>query len=113
VIIDWVPNHTGADHPWLTTHPDFYVKDSTGKPVSQYDWTDTRKLNYQNPALCDSMIAAMQFWLNSSDIDGFRCDVAPAVPGSFWSKAIPILKSRKIFSLLAEGDSGQDASRRI
>jgi glycosidase len=23
VIIDWVPNHTGADHYWLTTHPDF------------------------------------------------------------------------------------------
>src|SRR5689334_16257806 len=28
VIIDWVPNHTGADNVWLKTHPDFYVKDS-------------------------------------------------------------------------------------
>ena len=34
VIIDWVPNHTGADHPWLTQHPDFFTKDSsTGKPA--------------------------------------------------------------------------------
>ncbi|MFN4149421.1 MAG: alpha-amylase family glycosyl hydrolase, partial [Candidatus Sericytochromatia bacterium] len=24
VIIDWVPNHTGADHRWLKEHPDFY-----------------------------------------------------------------------------------------
>ncbi len=24
IVIDWVPNHTGADHPWLTTHPEFY-----------------------------------------------------------------------------------------
>jgi glycosidase len=31
VIIDWVPNHTGADHHWLKEHPDFFVKDSTGK----------------------------------------------------------------------------------
>src|SRR5215216_1802471 len=45
VIIDWVPNHTGADNRWLTQHPDFFVRDSvTGKAVSQFDWTDTRKL---------------------------------------------------------------------
>src|SRR6187402_672419 len=31
VIIDWVPNHTGGDNRWLTEHPDFFVKDSTGK----------------------------------------------------------------------------------
>ena len=30
VIIDWVPNHSGADNRWITEHPDFYVKDSTG-----------------------------------------------------------------------------------
>src|SRR5215218_10256070 len=35
IIIDWVPNHTGADHPWLTAHPDFYVLDSiTHQPIS-------------------------------------------------------------------------------
>ena len=28
VIIDWVPNHSGADNHWITAHPDFYVKDS-------------------------------------------------------------------------------------
>ena len=27
VITDWVPNHSGADHPWLQSHPDFYEKD--------------------------------------------------------------------------------------
>jgi len=31
VIIDWVPNHTGADHPWLTSHPDFFTKDKNEK----------------------------------------------------------------------------------
>ena len=51
VVIDWVPNHTGGDHYWLKKHPDFYVKDSvTGKAISQFDWTDTRKLNYKIPS---------------------------------------------------------------
>jgi len=105
VIIDWVPNHTGADHPWLITHPDFYVRDSTGKPLSPFDWTDVRKLDYNNPALQDSMISSMKYWLTTSDIDGFRCDVAGDVPDSFWMKCIPLLKKTKadIF-MLAEGD---------
>ena len=104
VIIDWVPTHSGADHYWLTTNPDFYVKDSTGKPISQYDWTDTRKLNYKNPQMVDSMIACMKFWITESNIDGFRCDVAGEVPDAFWSKAIPELKKMKNILMLAEGD---------
>ena len=38
VIIDWVPNHSGADNRWLKQHPDFYVKDSTGKAAVPFDW---------------------------------------------------------------------------
>jgi glycosidase len=104
VIIDWVPTHSGADHSWLTTNPDFYVKDSTGKPISQYDWTDTRKLNYNNPQLVDSMISSLKYWITESDIDGFRCDVAGEVPDAFWSKAITELKKMKNILMLAEGD---------
>ena len=117
VIIDWVPNHTGGDHPWLTTHPDFFVRDSiTGQPVSQYDWTDTRKLNYRNPELVDSMIASMKFWITQTDIDGFRCDVAPAVPKAFWTRCITELHQLKNVFMLAEGndawlhEAGFDAS---
>ena len=104
VVIDWVPNHTGADHPWLISHPDFFVQDSTGKAVSQFDWTDTRKLNYKNKVMGDSMINAMLYWIKQTDIDGFRCDVAGEVADSFWMKAIPILKKEKNIFLLAEGD---------
>ena len=104
VIIDWVPNHTGADHYWLEKHPDFYAKDSTGKPAVAYDWTDTRKLNYSNPELVDSMINSMKYWITASDIDGFRCDVAGDVPDAFWKKAIPALKKQKDIFMLAEGN---------
>jgi alpha-amylase len=106
VIIDWVPNHTGADHPWLTSHPDFYVLDSvTHQPVSPFDWTDVRKLNYNNPQLVDSMIAAMKFWITESDIDGYRCDVATDVPKEFWSKCIPELRKMKNIFMLAESNA--------
>jgi glycosidase len=106
VIIDWVPNHTGADHPWLTSHPDFYVLDSvTHQPVSPFDWTDVRKLNYNNPQLVDSMIASMKFWITESDIDGFRCDVATDVPKEFWTKCIHELKKMKNIFMLAESNA--------
>ncbi|MDI9366077.1 MAG: alpha-amylase family glycosyl hydrolase [Flavobacterium sp.] len=105
VVIDWVPNHTGADHYWLEKHPDFYVLDSvTKKPVSPFDWTDTRKLNYNNSAMCDSMIACMKYWIAETNIDGFRCDVAPEVPEAFWKKCIAELKKQKNIFMLAEGD---------
>lgn len=105
VLIDWVPNHTGADHPWLTTHPDFYVRDSiTGKAISQFDWTDTRKLNYKNPVVTDSMLAAMQYWIRETDIDGYRCDQAHLVDSNFWYKAIPKLKKEKNILMIAESE---------
>ncbi|HVS97905.1 MAG TPA: alpha-amylase family glycosyl hydrolase [Puia sp.] len=104
VIIDWVPNHTGADHRWLRQHPDFYKKDSTGQAAVPYDWTDTRQLDYDNPALRDSMIAAMQYWVTAAGIDGFRCDVAWNVPGDFWKTCIGRLRKMKPLFMLAEGD---------
>ena len=105
VIIDWVPNHTGADNRWLTEQPDFFVKDSTGKAAIAVDWADTRQLNYKNPVMQDSMIAAMKYWVSTTDIDGFRCDVAWNIPASFWRKCIPQLKSMKSIFMLAEGDN--------
>lgn len=105
VLIDWVPNHTGADHPWLTTHPGFFVKDSTGKAATMFDWTDTRILDFKNTEMQDSMIAAMKYWVTNTGIDGYRVDVAWNVPGEFWKKCIPQLKelNKKLF-FLAEGD---------
>jgi alpha-amylase len=116
VLIDWVPNHTGADNRWIEQHPDFYVKDSSGKAAVPYDWTDTRQLNYANPVLRDSMIAAMKFWVTQANIDGFRCDVAWNVPGDFWTDCIRQLRAMKSIFMLAEGDraylpaSGFDAT---
>ena len=105
VIIDWVPNHTGADHSWITRHPEFYVKDSTGKPAIPYNWDDTRQLDYSNQVMKDSMIASMKYWVRAADLDGFRVDVAWNVPDEFWQKCITELKKMKAnMFFLAEGD---------
>lgn len=105
VIIDWVPNHSGADNKWLTTHPQFYSKNDKGELIAPFDWTDVRKLNYHNREMADSMIASMQFWVKETGIDGFRCDVAAEVPQFFWERCIAELKKTKpdIF-MLAEGN---------
>jgi glycosidase len=104
VILDWVPNHTGADDRWLTQHPRFYKKDKAGKAAVPFDWTDTRQLDYSNPEMRDSMMASMQYWVRKTDIDGFRCDVAWNVPGDFWRICIGRLRKMKPMFMLAEGD---------
>lgn len=117
VITDWVANHSAPDNIWVKSHPEFYAKDSAGKMIAPFDWTDVRKLDYSNPGLRDSMIAAMKFWLNETGIDGFRCDVASEVPDDFWKECISELKKiRPNIFMLAEGDkpdlhiSGFDAT---
>lgn len=105
VIIDWVPNHTGADHRWISTNSDFFVRDNNGNPQPPNpDWTDVRKLNYKTAALTDSMIAAMKYWIRETDIDGYRVDVAGDVPREFYAKAIPELRNMKNLFLLAEAE---------
>jgi alpha-amylase len=106
ILIDWVPNHTGADHYWLQKHPDFYVRDNAGNAVSQFDWTDTRKLNFANAELRDTMIRQMKFWVTETGIDGFRCDYAVGPSRDFWKTCNKELRATKsnIF-LLAEADS--------
>jgi alpha-amylase len=105
VIIDWVPNHTGADHRWITEQPDFFVKDSTGKPAVAFDWADVRQLDYKNTVMQDSMIQSMKWWIQETGIDGFRVDVAWNIPASFWKKCLPQIKAMGEKFMLAEGDS--------
>jgi len=117
VIIDWVPNHAGADHRWLTEHPDFFIKDKDGKAAIPFDWSDTRQLDLSNMEMQDSMIAAMKYWITNTGIDGYRQDVAWNVPETFWKRCIKELnKIKPGMYWLAEGDkdylhrSGFDAT---
>ncbi|MDE6574143.1 MAG: alpha-amylase, partial [Muribaculaceae bacterium] len=50
VIIDWVPNHTGCDNPWVKQHPEYFKLDENGKMFGPFDWTDVYQLDYSVPA---------------------------------------------------------------
>ncbi|MEO8819514.1 MAG: alpha-amylase family glycosyl hydrolase [Ginsengibacter sp.] len=104
VIIDWVPNHTSPDNPWMKSHPDFYKHDKNGNTVYDADYTDTRNLDYSNMELRDSMISDMKFWITATGIDGFRCDHVDPMPLDFWKECITQLRKVKDVFMLAESE---------
>ena len=98
LLLDFVPNHTAPDHPWVKTHPDYYIEGSQealanapqnylrvqtdrGPKILTYGrdpnfpgWPDTLQLNYANrdlqAARVDELIAI------AGKCDGIRCDMA-------------------------------------
>jgi len=109
VMLDWVPNHTSWDSEWKREHPEYFTSyngdftvplNEHGAPIE--DWSDVCDLDYSNPATRQAMIAAMQYWLKTADIDGFRVDMAGLVPNDFWTEVRPALDSIKTVLMLAE-----------
>jgi len=112
IILDWVPNHTGWDHPWIYEHPDYYTQNEAGEIIdpsnpetgASWGWTDTADLNYSNPAMRTAMIDALRYWVKTADIDGYRMDVAHQVPVDFFEKATASLNDIKSVFMLAEAE---------
>ena len=98
LIVDFVPNHTAPDHPWVEKHPEFYVQGSEadldrephnyrrvetgqgaiilahGRDTYFSDWPDTFQLNYRHPSLREAMTQEI---LKLAEVaDGVRCDMA-------------------------------------
>ena len=71
VITDLVPNHVSPDCSDVPTHP-----------YCDYDWTDTRKIDYSAPGAWEAMKRVALFWADLG-VDGFRCDMAELVPLDF------------------------------
>ncbi len=98
LILDFVPNHTAMDHPWIKEHPEYYVGGTTedlrndpanffnsgtdknpvviahGKDPYFPGWTDTAQLNYFDKGLRKAQIE--QIMALASMCDGIRCDMA-------------------------------------
>jgi glycosidase len=110
VILDWVANHTGWDNAWISAHPDWYTKDSDGNIIhpAGTTWEDVADLNFTNTQMRAAMIYAMKYWVNTYDIDGFRCDYASGVPQNFWNEASLALNSIKPLFMLAEDSTNFD-----
>jgi glycosidase len=78
------------------------ARDDRGRET---DWTDVAELNYANGGLRRAMIGEMRWWLDSMNLDGFRCDVAAAVPSDFWAearRALSVARTKLFFLAEAE-----------
>lgn len=112
VILDWVANHTGWDHKWITEHPEYYHKNDKGEvtdPLNpetgkSWGWTDVAHLDYTSKKLYEPMKNEMLYWVKEQGVDGFRCDVADNVPTEFWQYTIPKLKEVKPVFMLMESE---------
>jgi hypothetical protein len=101
LLLDFVPNHTGLDHPWVEEHPEYYIPGTKldlaqaprnyawakrqqgdvllahGRDPYFPGWPDTLQLNYGNPALQEAMIGELE--KIATQCDGVRCDMAMLV----------------------------------
>ena len=102
LMLDFVPNHTGLDHPWVEDHPEYYVPgtelDLARAPAELHlgqaqaaaigswptdaipyfpGWPDALQLNYGNPATQEAMIG--ELLKIAGQCDGVRCDMAMLV----------------------------------
>jgi hypothetical protein len=97
LVLDFVPNHTAIDHPWVVSRPDLYISGSRkdladapgifvelphgifalGKDPYFPSWTDVLQLNAFNRALRDLEVQTL---LRIAGMcDGVRCDMAMLV----------------------------------
>ncbi|HYA65067.1 MAG TPA: alpha-amylase family glycosyl hydrolase [Burkholderiaceae bacterium] len=101
LMLDFVPNHTGLDHPWVQSHPEYYLAGTAldlQREPSNYlwvsgkqgdvllahgrdpyfpGWPDTLQLNYGNAATQEAMIGELM--KIAGQCDGVRCDMAMLV----------------------------------
>ncbi|MCU0770548.1 MAG: alpha-amylase family glycosyl hydrolase [Verrucomicrobia bacterium] len=93
LILDFVPNHLGLDHPWVQASPDYFVQSTSphpyafpcetakgrrwivhGKDPYFPPWDDTVQLDYRLTAVHQAM---RDQWLRiAGQCDGVRCDMA-------------------------------------
>jgi glycosidase len=45
ILIDWVANHTGWDHPWVDEHPEWYKKNGNGE-ICSYEYDNGREIEH-------------------------------------------------------------------
>jgi cyclomaltodextrinase len=113
VILDWVANHSAWDNELVEDHPEWYTRTREGnyQPTPWYDWSDIIDFDYSQPGIRKYMTGALKYWVEETDIDGYRCDVAGFMPIDFWENARAELDAIKPVFMLAEWES-RDLHRR-
>lgn len=116
LMLDFVPNHTAPDHPWVEEHPEYYITGSEsdlarepqnytrlllrdgpkvlalGRDPYFSGWPDTLQLDYSHPGTQAAMRG--ELLRIAGQCDGVRCDMAMLVlPDVFertWRRRAPL-----------------------
>lgn len=94
LLLDFVPNHVAPDHPWVTRHPEYFIRgsadDTRNEPTAYMEvggtvcacgrdpyfpaWPDVLQLNAFQPGLRQAVIETVSSI--AAQCDGVRCDMA-------------------------------------
>ncbi|MCX8092311.1 MAG: alpha-amylase family glycosyl hydrolase, partial [Verrucomicrobiae bacterium] len=96
LVLDFVPNHVGVDHPWLREQPELFVQSpieregtfaqetatgtrwiAHGRDPWFPPWIDTAQLDYRRAATRAAMLETLR--AVAARCDGVRCDMAMLV----------------------------------
>jgi len=103
LLLDFVPNHLGLDHAWVSERPDLFVQSPSevpgtfaqqtraglrwlaqGKDPYFAPWTDTVQLDYRRAGTRTAMTQLLQSI--AARCDGVRCDMAMLVLNDVFAK---------------------------
>ncbi len=106
LVLDFIPNHTGTDHPWVTKHPEYYIHSdrepsepsrfltvqneektlylARGRDPNFEPWRDTAQLDLFSPRTRAALIKILR--RISAYCDGLRCDMAMLVLNEIFAR---------------------------
>ena len=104
LVLDFVPNHTAQDHPWISEHPEYYIQggadDLANSPAAFFEaggkviacgrdpffppWQDVAQLNAFHPGLRKAVIETIESI--AEQCDGIRCDMAMLLMSDIFEK---------------------------
>ena len=107
IILDYVANHVYKDNPIILEHPNWctplYLPDGS-KNIGR--WEDQRfttwfeeflpTLDFDKPAVVETMTDIAVTWIEKFDLDGFRHDATKHIQTEFWRKLTKKLKEKVV-----------------
>lgn len=105
LILDFVPNHTARDHPWIQSSPEMFIQGTpedlaqdpslffetgSGKIIAHGKdpyfpaWRDTAQINYFSSAAATALVGELKRIAQFAD--GVRCDMAMLVLNEIFGK---------------------------
>ncbi len=114
VILDFVVNHVGTEHPWVNDPEKadwFHEKQEMNfenEESMNNAWLDgLPDLNTENPEVRAYLTDAAKWWIKETNIDGYQLDAVQHVPQDFWKEFSKEIKSvKEDFYLLGEVSEG-------